>query len=95
MKHKPKEKICNNPDCNNKFMTNAPSHKFCNDKCRIIINNKRRDKYIGLDINKTIYYRRKCLRCDRKFRTKNKYIRLCKKCHHVFKSKSILSEDDF
>ncbi len=40
-----------------------------------------------------ILYSRKCLRCDRKFITNNKFNRLCNHCNISIKSHNILSEE--
>ena len=45
------------------------------------------------ELNKT--YKRKCLKCDKAFKTKNKLIRICSKCKMSTSWANTLTEEDF
>lgn len=87
--------------CKKSFVAYSRSVRFCPEfVCQIEKNRlkslNRSKIYLSSLKNKDkkkkfIIYNRKCLNCERKFKTKNKFIRLCDRC----KNTTTYTEDDF
>ncbi|KKQ34582.1 MAG: hypothetical protein US52_C0053G0005 [candidate division WS6 bacterium GW2011_GWA2_37_6] len=100
----PREFICVCKFCKEGFIARTPSKGWCDKKeCqdnKLTVRRVRDCKY-KLDKNYTITgikikaydgtFSRECLKCEKKFITHNRYIRLCKTCRSI----SYYNESDY
>ena len=77
--------------CGDSFTARRAYAKYCGKKkCQEIRKRQSSVYHVSrFQVDNTIY-KRECLRCDKKFKTKNKFIRLCNTC----KKGNFISEDD-
>lgn len=100
-----REYICKH--CGATFKTKHSGQRYCkNEGCikerqlkyfRLHRANKKNGKTKSrkpININKGLYAR-KCLKCDKSFKTDNKFNRLCSDCRNYINGTNALCEDDY